>query len=47
MVSLANRLMEAFKDESMCGNADKIWAFLEEAANETNALLQANGHYGG
>ncbi len=47
MVKLAARLMDAFTKEEMCGNEEMIWQFLQEASDETNALLKENGHYGG
>jgi len=47
MVRLATRLMDAYTKEDMCGNDEAIWTFLEEAAAETNSLLEEYGHYGG
>lgn len=43
---LAARLTEAFADESMTGDEAAIMSFLQEAADETNAILEREGLLG-
>lgn len=47
MVKLATRLMDAFAKPELCGNEEAIKKFLNDAATETNDILNQYGHYGG
>jgi multiple sugar transport system substrate-binding protein len=45
---LATHLVDAYADyQNLAGQPDKIQALLDTWADETNQILQSNGHYGG
>lgn len=47
MVKMADRLLGAYENQNLLTDDDALWEFLGEMADETNALLRENGHYGG
>lgn len=47
LTKFAERLVAAYLDESLVDNPEGMAAVLEEAAAETNAILERNGHYAG
>jgi len=47
LTKFAERLVNAFLDESLADNPDGIAQLLEEAAAETNAILERNDHFAG
>lgn len=47
MVKMADRLLGAYENQNLLTDDDALWKFLGEMADETNALLRENGHYGG
>jgi multiple sugar transport system substrate-binding protein len=46
LTKFAERLVNAFLDQSLVDNPDGVAKLLEEAAVETDAILERNGHYG-
>ena len=46
LTKFAERLVNAFLDQSLVDNPDGVAKVLEEAAAETDEILKRNGHYG-
>lgn len=47
MVKMADKLLGAYERPELLADDEALWAFIDDMAKETNALLKENGHFGG
>ena len=46
-VKMADKLLGAYERPELLTDDEALWAFIDDMAKETNALLKENGHFGG